>query len=238
MERELLSLGLCGAALLGCIAVNSSVANSQPARRSFVRALRDFEPNDIQANSSTVSPRQQLSISGSLSQRSDIDNYVFTVNGQAKSLVINTTNNPSRVSYAVLEDRNNNDRRDASDPVILLSSAGKTTPTPVELRGRKRLLMQVFGNQRSSASAYGFRVVASEQRSDLMSVSELGGLWLAQPLGLTIEPLLPAAQSALTFTSKSIWTAAICSPREPLAIAGNRSSTNRTCAESQGRKVK
>ncbi|MBE9029011.1 hypothetical protein IQ266_04445 [filamentous cyanobacterium LEGE 11480] len=142
---------------------------------TFTRIIRDREPNNIQANTGTVVVDQALSISGQLSNRQDSDLYAFTVNGAAQSLVITSGNNSARLSYAVLEDTNNNGRRDFSDRVVLLTSAGNNTQRQLNIQGKTRLLFQVFGNSRNSAAAYSFRLLPQKQRRDSQVGIEIRG---------------------------------------------------------------
>lgn len=148
---------LSGIVLLA-VATLGTLAQSAPTlANTYTRVLRDIEPNDIQANSASFNTKITLAITGKLSTNEDLDNFTFTVEGPAQSLTLKPSNNPSPISYILLEDRNGNGRRDTSDPVI---SKGQTNSTRIELKGRRRFLIQVHGNRGDSASVYNFRVNA------------------------------------------------------------------------------
>lgn len=151
----------CGKVLLAVAALSTlaTVAPTFANTHARVRVLRDKEPNDIQANTGSVSSHYNLSISGALSTFRDTDNFAWTVVGSARSMTLRPSNNPSPISYVLVEDRNGNGRRDTSDPII---AKGQTNLTRIELKGRRRFLMQVFGSRGTAASAYGFRVIASD----------------------------------------------------------------------------
>lgn len=150
----------CDIVLLA-IAALGTLAQAAPTfanTHTRVRLLRDKEPNDIQANAGSLTAQYTLSIPGKLSTFQDIDNFAWIVNGTARSMMLIPSNNPDRISYILLEDRNGNGRRDTSDPII---AKGRTNTIRIDLKGRRRFLMQVYGSQGTSASAYGFRVSAS-----------------------------------------------------------------------------
>lgn len=54
------------------------------------QTLSDSEPNDTQANIGQLSPGQPLIISGQLSSQDNNDLYALTVNGNVKSITIDT----------------------------------------------------------------------------------------------------------------------------------------------------
>lgn len=141
--------------VLLALAILSTVVPAAPTLAdTYTRVLRDIEPNDVQANSTSFNTKITLAITGKLSTAKDLDNFAFTVEGPARSLTLKPSNNPAPISYIFLEDRNGNGRRDASDLVI---SKGKANFTRIELKGRRRFLMQVYGNREAT---YNFRVNA------------------------------------------------------------------------------
>lgn len=150
----------CGKVLFAVVALGT-LAQAAPTlanTHTRVRVLQDKEPNDIQANAGSLASQYTLAISGKLSTFQDTDNFAWIVNGPARSMTLRPSNNPAGISYILLEDRNGNGRRDTNDPII---AKGRTNPIRVELKGRRRFLMQVYGSRGTAASAYGFRVSAS-----------------------------------------------------------------------------
>lgn len=151
----------CGQVLLAVATLGTLVpaAPTLANTHTRIRLLRDKEPNDIQANSGSLSSHYTLAISGKLSTFQDTDNFAWIIKGPARSMTLQPENNPDGISYVLVEDRNGNGRRDTSDPIV---AKGRTNPVRIDLKGKRRFLMQVYGSRGLAASAYGFRVSAAK----------------------------------------------------------------------------